>query len=123
MAPRRPRPGVEQDHEVVLGRQVLDALPGSLQQQGVAELQADRVDIWFRNVVNGEDQLRQRVAFALSEILVVSQLGALVNAGVGHMESAAWTLLIPAALLALILMCFNFLGDGLRDHFDARKAT
>lgn len=47
--------------------------------QNLAELQADRVDMWFRNVVNGEDQLRQRVAFALSEILVVSQLGALVN--------------------------------------------
>lgn len=52
-----------------------------------------------------------------------TSLGALVNAGVGHMEGAAWTLLIPAALLAVILMCFNFLGDGLRDHFDARKAT
>jgi uncharacterized protein (DUF1800 family) len=48
--------------------------------QNPAELQADRVDVWFRNVVNGEDQLRQRVAFALSEMLVVSQLGALVNA-------------------------------------------
>ena len=43
------------------------------------ELQDDRADIWFRNVVNGEDQLRQRVAFALSEIMVVSQLGALIN--------------------------------------------
>ena len=43
------------------------------------ELQADRVDVWFRNVVNGNDQLRQRVAFALSEIMVVSQLGALGN--------------------------------------------
>ena len=44
------------------------------------QLQNDRVDIWFRNVLWGEDQLRQRVAFALSEILVVSQLGALNNA-------------------------------------------
>jgi oligopeptide transport system permease protein len=52
-----------------------------------------------------------------------TSLGALVNAGVGHMESAAWTLLIPAVLLAVILMCCNFLGDGLRDHFDARKGT
>ena len=43
------------------------------------QLQADRVDIWFRNVLHGEDQLRQRVAFALSEIMVVSQLGALNN--------------------------------------------
>ena len=43
------------------------------------ELHADRVDIWFRNSLYGEDQLRQRVAFALSEIMVVSQLGALGN--------------------------------------------
>ena len=43
------------------------------------ELHADRVDIWFRNSLYGEDQLRQRVTFALSEIMVVSQLGALGN--------------------------------------------
>ena len=39
--------------------------------QNLAELQADRVDMWFRNVVNGEDQLRQRVAFALSELSLI----------------------------------------------------
>ena len=43
------------------------------------QLHADRVDVWFRNSLYGEDQLRQRVAFALSEIMVVSQLGALGN--------------------------------------------
>jgi len=48
--------------------------------QFLGELQPDRVDIWFRNVVDGDDQLRQRVAFALSEIMVVSQLGALQGA-------------------------------------------
>ena len=48
--------------------------------QFMFERHEDRVDIWFRNVVNGNDQLRQRVAFALSEILVVSQLGALQEA-------------------------------------------
>ena len=48
--------------------------------QNIAELQADRVDKWFRNVIQEEDQLRQRVAFALSEILVVSQQGALAAA-------------------------------------------
>lgn len=47
------------------------------QPQFQFQLQADRVDIWFRNVLNGDDQLRQRVAFALSEIMVVSQLGTL----------------------------------------------
>ncbi len=45
--------------------------------QFMFELQPDRVDIWFRNVLSGSDQLRQRVAFALSEIMVVSQLGVL----------------------------------------------
>lgn len=47
--------------------------------QFMGELHTDRVDVWFRNVVLGDDQLRQRVAFALSEIMVVSQLGALQN--------------------------------------------
>ncbi|MDH3546202.1 MAG: DUF1800 domain-containing protein, partial [Gammaproteobacteria bacterium] len=45
--------------------------------QPMGQMNADRVDIWFRNALFGEDQLRQRVAFALSEIFVVSQLGAL----------------------------------------------
>jgi uncharacterized protein (DUF1800 family) len=43
------------------------------------ELQPDRVDAWFDNALHGDDQLRQRVAFALSEIFVVSQNGALVD--------------------------------------------
>ncbi|MDH4125480.1 MAG: ABC transporter permease subunit [Gammaproteobacteria bacterium] len=51
-----------------------------------------------------------------------TSLGTLVDAGVNHMENAAWMLLIPAALLALILLCFNFLGDALRDVFDVRQA-
>ena len=55
----------------------LQSLP---RPQFLFELQEDRVDIWFRNALHGEDQLRQRVAFALSEILVVSQLGALGDA-------------------------------------------
>lgn len=45
--------------------------------QFMGQLHADRVDIWFRNVLLEDDQLRQRMAFALSEIMVVSQLGAL----------------------------------------------
>jgi oligopeptide transport system permease protein len=52
-----------------------------------------------------------------------TSLGALVDAGVNQMEGASWMLLIPAALLALILMSFNFLGDALRDYFDVRQDT
>ncbi len=49
-------------------------------RQDLGQLQRDRVDIWFRNALHGDDQLRQRVAFALSEIMVVSQQGALIEA-------------------------------------------
>ena len=42
-----------------------------------AQLQPDRVDTWFRNALGEPDQLRQRVAFALSQIMVVSEVGAL----------------------------------------------
>ena len=49
-----------------------------------------------------------------------TSLGSLVDAGVNQLEGASHMLLIPAAVLALILLCFNFLGDALRDAFDAR---
>jgi len=50
-----------------------------------------------------------------------TSLGALVNDGVVQMERAPWLLLIPATLLASILLSFNFLGDGLRDALDPRR--
>ncbi len=50
-----------------------------------------------------------------------TSLGALVNGGVSQMERAPWMLFIPAVLLAVVLLCFNFLGDGLRDVFDPRQ--
>jgi uncharacterized protein (DUF1800 family) len=52
----------------------LQSLP---RPQFLFELQADRADIWFRHALHADDQLRQRVAFALSEVMVVSQLGVL----------------------------------------------
>jgi uncharacterized protein (DUF1800 family) len=45
----------------------------------VQALQANRVDQWLLNAMQAPDQLRQRVAFALSQIMVVSQVGALQN--------------------------------------------
>jgi uncharacterized protein (DUF1800 family) len=44
---------------------------------GSSGLNLARQDAWLRTTVLGPDQLRQRVAFALSEIMVVSQRGAL----------------------------------------------
>ncbi len=52
----------------------LQSLP---RPQFLFELQPDRTDIWFRHALHADDQLRQRVAFALSEIMVISQLGVL----------------------------------------------
>jgi len=49
-----------------------------------------------------------------------TSLGALVNTGVAHMQRAPWLLIIPAGILAMILFCFNFLGDGLRDIADPK---
>ncbi|MEO6081264.1 MAG: DUF1800 family protein [Steroidobacteraceae bacterium] len=45
----------------------------------IASLNAPRVEKWFGNVLAGGDLLRQRVAWALSQIFVVSQVGALQN--------------------------------------------
>ncbi|WP_343560898.1 ABC transporter permease subunit [Kiloniella sp. b19] len=48
----------------------------------------------------------------------MTSLGVLISEGAQQMESAPWTLLFPATALALILFCFNFIGDGLRDALD-----
>jgi oligopeptide transport system permease protein len=49
-----------------------------------------------------------------------ASLGTLIADGASEMESAAWMLLIPGAMLATLLLAFNVLGDGLRDALDPR---
>jgi len=51
----------------------------------------------------------------------LTSLGRLVAEGALEMETAPWQLLVPSAVLALILLCLNFLGDGLRDALDPRQ--
>ena len=46
--------------------------------------------------------------------------GALVSDGAHAMETTPWALIVPAAFLALTLLCLNFLGDALRDALDPR---
>jgi oligopeptide transport system permease protein len=50
----------------------------------------------------------------------LASLGSLINQGAREIESAVWMLLVPAVFLAVLLLCFNFLGDGLRDALDPR---
>jgi oligopeptide transport system permease protein len=45
-------------------------------------------------------------------------LGALINDGARHMTVFWWELAFPGSVMALLLFCLNFLGDGLRDALD-----
>ncbi len=47
-----------------------------------------------------------------------ASLGTLIAAGAAEMQSAPWMLLVPGVVLATLLICFNVLGDGLRDALD-----
>ncbi|HFQ4959288.1 TPA: DUF1800 family protein [Vibrio vulnificus] len=47
--------------------------------EGDTPTQSDRVAVWWHQANHAPDQLRQRVAFALSEIFVVSRYGASLN--------------------------------------------
>ena len=48
--------------------------------------------------------------------------GALVNEGAQTMELSPWQLWFPAGFLVITLLCFNFLGDGLRDALDPKHS-
>ena len=48
-------------------------------------------------------------------------VGNLINQGAREMESAAWMLLAPAGALVALLLCFNVIGDALRDALDPRQ--
>lgn len=51
-----------------------------------------------------------------------ASLGTLIAEGVGEMEAAPWMLLVPGGFLAVLLLCLNILGDGLRDALDVKDA-
>jgi oligopeptide transport system permease protein len=51
----------------------------------------------------------------------LASLGSLIADGAGDMQAHPHLLLVPAAVLATIIYCFNFLGDGLRDLLDPRR--
>ena len=50
----------------------------------------------------------------------MTSLGVLISEGADRMETAPWMLIFPAIILATILFCFNFVGDGLRDALDPK---
>jgi len=49
-----------------------------------------------------------------------ASLGSLINEGAGEIKFHPYLLWIPSAVFCLIMICFNMLGDGLRDAFDPK---
>lgn len=50
----------------------------------------------------------------------MASLGTLVAGGASDMELAPWLLVFPSLVIVATLMCFNFVGDGLRDAIDPK---
>ena len=49
-----------------------------------------------------------------------ASLGSLISDGAGQMEFHPYLLWLPSIVFCLIMVCFNLLGDGLRDALDPR---
>jgi oligopeptide transport system permease protein len=50
----------------------------------------------------------------------MASLGTLIAGGAQDMELAPWLLIFPSLTMIVTLMCFNFVGDGLRDAIDPK---
>jgi oligopeptide transport system permease protein len=50
----------------------------------------------------------------------MASLGTLIASGAQDMELAPWLLVFPSLVMVATLMCFNFIGDGLRDALDPK---
>ncbi len=50
----------------------------------------------------------------------MASLGTLIANGAQDMELAPWLLIFPSITMVATLMCFNFIGDGLRDAIDPK---
>ncbi|MFI4973502.1 MAG: ABC transporter permease [Caulobacterales bacterium] len=50
----------------------------------------------------------------------MASLGTLISNGAQDMELAPWLLIFPSITMVVTLMCFNFIGDGLRDAIDPK---
>ena len=52
--------------------------------------------------------------------IIGKSLGTLVDEGHRQIIETKWMLIFPASVLALLMLCFTFVGDGLRDALDPR---
>lgn len=52
-----------------------------------------------------------------------ASLGSLMSDGRAHLQTNSLLVIWPALVVALLMICFTFLGDGLRDAFDPRSRS
>jgi len=50
-----------------------------------------------------------------------SRIGVMISDAQSQVSAHPWEILLPSAVLALIVLSFSFIGDGLRDAFDPRS--
>jgi oligopeptide transport system permease protein len=50
-----------------------------------------------------------------------ASLGILISDGYHYIQSHTWMVIFPAGALAMLMLSFTFLGDGLRDALDPRS--
>jgi oligopeptide transport system permease protein len=50
-----------------------------------------------------------------------SSVGLMISDAATFVESNPWEVLVPSVILAIIVLSFSFMGDGLRDAFDPRS--
>lgn len=50
-----------------------------------------------------------------------SSIGLMISDGTQTIDTHPWEVLLPCIVLTIIVLCFSFLGDGLRDAFDPRS--
>jgi ABC-type dipeptide/oligopeptide/nickel transport system permease subunit len=47
--------------------------------------------------------------------------GSMINANRAYITSAPWTVFAPGFMIALTSLCFNILGDNLRDKYGIKE--
>ncbi len=50
-----------------------------------------------------------------------SSIGLMISDATQNIDTYPWEVMVPCIVLAIIVLCFSFLGDGLRDAFDPRS--